>query len=377
MGKLKMKVKVGLVKCNTYDSEELDKALAEAMDLSGGIEVKGKKILLKPNILSDSDPSKAISTHPEFVKAVIKYMQKKGALKIYVGDSPAGPKSDFSGKKSGIRQITEETGSKWIDFSKDTTTIRTESGKKAKDFKVTSIIDEVDMVISLPKMKTHQYMLYTGAVKNLFGLIPGLAKATYHVSYLSRNSFGEMLLDLLEAVKPSYSIMDAVIGMEGPGPGSGYPRPVKLILASPNAVALDSIASTIIGYDPKLIPTNYLALKRDLGLKHFSDITVEGLTVKETKIEDYKLIKSRNSLSIILDHLHIRIFERWQQKRKPKPYFIEEKCIKCGKCIEICASNANWFEVGSENKFVAVDYNKCIRCYCCHEICPVDAIEIR
>jgi uncharacterized Fe-S center protein len=73
----------------------------------------------------------------------------------------------------------------------------------------------------------------------------------------------------------------------------------------------------------------------------------------------------------------LRIFERIQQRMKPKPYFIEEKCIKCGKCIEICASNANWFEEGSNGKFVAVDYNKCIRCYCCHEICPVDAIEIR
>ena len=372
-----MKVKVGLVKCNTYDPEELDKALEEAMHLSGGIEVKGKKLLLKPNILIDSDPVKAVTTHPEFVRAVIKYMQKNGALEIYVGDSPGSQKPDFSGRKSGIRQVTEETGANWIDFTKGSTIIRTETGKRTKKFTVTSIVDEVDMVISLPKMKTHQFMLYTGAVKNLFGLIPGYTKSTYHVAYLTRNNFGEMLLDLLEAVKPAYSIMDAVIGMEGPGPGNGYPRPVKLILASPNAVALDTIASTIIGYDPKLIPTNYFALKRDLGLNQFSDISVEGLDINDVKINDFKLIKSRNSLSIVFDYLHLRIFERWQQKKKPRPYFIEEKCIKCGECIKICASNANWFKDGPNGKFVAVDYNKCIRCYCCHEVCPVDAIEIR
>ena len=372
-----MKVKVGLVQCNTYATEELEKALEEAMNLSGGIDVKGKKLLLKPNILSDSDPAKAISTHPEFVRAVIKYMQKAGAKEIYVGDSPAVHKSNFNGRKSGIRQVIEETGTNWIDFTKNSTIIKTETGKRKKNFTVTSIINEVDMVISLPKMKTHQFMLYTGAVKNLFGLIPGFAKSTFHVSYMTRNNFGEMLLDLLEAVKPAYSIMDAVIGMEGPGPASGYPIPVKLILASQNAVALDIIASSIIGYDPKLIPTNHFALKRDLGLKHFSDISVEGLTVDEVKIDNYKLIRSKGSFSIILDFLNIRIFEKYQQKKKPRPYFIEEKCIKCGDCINICASDANWFEQGPNGKFVAVDYDKCIRCYCCHEVCPVDAIEIR
>ncbi len=374
---MKVKVKVGLVKCNTYDSNELEKALEEAMDLSGGIDVKGKKLLLKPNILSDSDPIKAISTHPEFVRAVIKYMQKAGAVEIYIGDSPGFQRPGYSGRKSGIRQVADETGAKWVDFTKGKTTIKTETGKKQKKFKVTSIINDVDMVISIPKIKTHMLMYFTGAVKNLFGLLPGLSKSPYHVSYPDRNNFGEMILDLLEAVKPAYSIMDAVIGMEGPGPGNGYPRPVNLIIASKNAVALDIVASSIVGYDPMDIPTNKLALKRDLGLDNISDIEVKGLNIEDVIIKDYKLIKSKQFQNIIFNLFHFRVFEKIQQKMKPKPYFIEEKCIKCGECIKICASNANWFEEGPTGKFVAVDYNKCIRCYCCHEICPVDAIEIR
>lgn len=372
-----MKVKVGLVKCPTYDSKELDTALDAAMRLSGGINVKGKKILLKPNILQDSNPSKAISTHPEFVKSVIKYMQKEGAVEIYVGDSPGFQKPGYSGRKCGIRQVTEETGAKWVDFTKGKTTIKTETGKVQKDFKVSSIIEQVDMIISLPKLKTHQLMYFTGAVKNLFGLLPGLSKSPYHVSYPNRHNFGEMILDLLEAVKPAYSIMDAIIGMEGPGPGNGYPRPVKLILASPNAVALDIIASSVIGYDPMQIPTNKLALKRDFGIKKFSDISVEGVKVEDVKIEDFRKIATKTFHNIIFDLFHFRIFEKLQHKMKPKPYFIEEKCIKCGECIKICSSDANWFENGPNGKFVAVSYNKCIRCYCCHEICPVDAIEIR
>ncbi|MCK5199668.1 MAG: DUF362 domain-containing protein [Spirochaetales bacterium] len=372
-----MKVKVGLVKCNTYDSDELNKALEEAMGLSGGINVNGMKLLLKPNILQDTDPGKAISTHPEFVRAVIKYMQKEGAAEIYVGDSPGFQKPGYNGRKSGIRQVCEETGAKWIDFTTGKTTIIAENGKIQKEFKVTAIIDEVDMVISLPKMKTHQLMYFTGAAKNLFGLLPGLSKSTYHVTYPNRYNFGEMILDLLEAVNPAYSIMDAVIGMEGPGPGNGYPKPVKLIIASPNAIALDITASSVIGYDPMTIPTNKLGLRRHSGLKHISDISIEGEALSDVKIDDYKLLGEKKFQNIIFDLFHFRIFEKYQQKRKPRPYFIEEKCIKCGECIKICASDANWFEKGPNGKFVAVDYNKCIRCYCCHEICPVDAIEIR
>ncbi len=226
-------------------------------------------------------------------------------------------------------------------------------------------------------MKTHQLMYFTGAVKNLFGLVPGLAKSPYHVTYPNRHNFGEMILDLLEAVKPAFAIMDGIIGMEGPGPGNGYPRPGKLVIASKNTVALDMIASSIIGYDPLHIPVNKLALKRDLGLNSFSDISLEGLSLEEAKIENFKLIKDKPFQNVIFDLFHFRMFEKLQQKMKPKPYFIEEKCIKCGECIKICASDANWFEQGPNGKFVAVDYNTCIRCYCCHEICPVDAIEIR
>ncbi len=375
-----MKVKVGLVKCNTYESGELDRSIEEVINHSGGIDVKGKKLLLKPNILYDIDPAKAVTTHPEFVRAVIRYMQKAGASEIYVGDSPGFQKPGYSGKKCGIGQITEEMGATWIDFTKGNTIIKTDTGKLAKEFKVTSILEKVDMIINLPKMKTHMLMYFTGAVKNLFGLLPGLTKSPMHVTYPNRHNFGEMLLDLLEAVtdsKPVYSIMDAVIAMEGPGPGSGYPRAVKLMIASPNPIALDITACSIIGYDPMAIPTSKLGLKRHFGLKHPSDISVEGVDVADVKIDDYKLLGEKKFQNKIFDFFHFRIFDKYQQKRKPRPYFIEEKCIKCGECIKICASNANWFEKGPNGKFVAVDYNKCIRCYCCHEICPVDAIEIK
>ncbi len=369
---------VAIVKCDTYSEIEVKKSIEDVFELAPLPEVEGKNILLKPNILSDQPPEKAVTTHPEIVKQVILYLKEKGAGTIYVGDSPGVPKPGFSGKKCGISEAVLQAGALWADFTENKVHINNPSGRKHKEFKVTSFVKEVDMIISLPKLKTHQLMYFTGAVKNLFGLVPGLPKSTFHVKYPDRENFGEMLLDLMDAVKPSYALMDGIIGMEGPGPGNGTPHPVKVILGSTNLPALDIAASAIIGYDPMDIPTNRLALKRNYGLTRIEDVVIKGITIEECSISDFTLIPHKEHRHLIFDLFKSsKLIQQYRLKRKPKPYFIEEKCIKCGECIKICASNANWFEEGPNGKFVAVDYNKCIRCYCCHEVCPVDAIEIK
>ncbi len=369
---------VALAVCNTYDKNELAASIRKIFALAPLEKIKGKKILLKPNILSDTSPEKAVTTRPEFVREVIIFLQGKGAAEIYVGDSPGLPGTGFKGERCGIAAVAAETGALWADFSEKKVTISSKTAKVQKEFHVTSFVHTVDMIISLPKLKTHQLMFFTGAVKNLFGLVPGLAKSPFHVRYPARNAFGEMILDLLEAVKPSYAIMDGIIGMEGPGPANGTPRPVKIILGSTNPVALDIIAASIIGYDPFVIPTNALALKRNFGIKTLNDIIVSGEHLHDVTIENYRLIPHNSHFySLFRLFENSKLIQRYKFRHKPKPYFIENKCIGCGKCIEICASNANWFEEGAQGKYVAVDYNKCIRCYCCHEVCPADAIEIK
>ncbi len=373
-----MPATVALTVCNTYAKKELAAAIRKVFTLAPLPDIKGKKVLLKPNILSDASPEKALTTRPEFVREVILYFQERGASIIYVGDSPGLPGAGFKGEKCGIGAVVRETGALWANFSKEKVTVSSPTAKVQKEFKVTSFVDKVDMIISLPKLKTHQLMFFTGAVKNLFGLVPGLTKSPFHVRYPDRNAFGEMILDLYEAIMPSYAVMDGIIGMEGPGPANGTPHPVKVILGSTNLVALDIIASTIIGYDPLTIPINALALKRNFGIKTPTDITIAGVSIDEVKTNTFKLIPNQTHPYTIFNILkNSKFIQRYTIKHKPKPYFIEEKCIKCGKCIEICASNANWFEEGPNGKFVAVDYNRCIRCYCCHEVCPADAIEIR
>jgi uncharacterized protein (DUF362 family)/Pyruvate/2-oxoacid:ferredoxin oxidoreductase delta subunit len=262
-----------------------------------------------------------------------------------------------------------------VDFTKSKTEITCLEGKVQKSFSVTGILDEIDCVISLPKLKTHQLMMYTGAMKNLFGLIPSLTKSPYHVRYPSRESFASLIVDLNLAVKPAYALMDAIIGMEGPGPGSGYPREIGLVLASSNLLAIDAAASEIIGYHLLDVPINKEALNRKYWLNDFSEIDYCGVDIRSLQIKNYERIplKKKNELLALLLP---RISQKRALAKTPGPFIQHEKCVRCGDCIKICGSKAISFIDGKEKKEVHVDYKKCIRCYCCHEICPAKAIEI-
>lgn len=184
-----MKVPVSLVRCAAYKPDELAKSLSEAIELAGGLELAGQRVLLKPNILRDAAPERALSTHPEFVRAVIRYVKAAGAKRILVGDSPGVHLGDFEGRGCGIRQVVDEEGAEWADFRTGKREFTLQKPLIESSFQLTKIMDQVDMVISLPKLKTHQFMFYTGAMKNLYGLIPGYAKAGLHVKYSSRDDF--------------------------------------------------------------------------------------------------------------------------------------------------------------------------------------------
>ncbi len=370
-----MNKKVGVKECSSYDVNLVYNALSETIEMAGDFDVRGKRVLLKPNILSDTAPEKAVTTHPVFLEAAIKLVQEKGAEKIFVGDSPGFQPPGFNGRVSGLGPLAEKMGVKWADFTKGKTEISCPEGKVQKSFSVGGILKEVDCIINLPKLKTHQLMLFTGAMKNLFGLVPSLVKSPYHVRYPNRESFASMIVDLNLAVKADYALMDAVIGMEGPGPGSGYPRQIGLVLASSNLLAIDAAACGIIGYRLDDVPINKDALGRKYWLNDFSEIDYCGVDIDSFTIHDYEKIplKKENQLLGL-------VFPRLVQKRllakMPRPLIQHEVCIRCGDCIKICGSKAMSFAEGKDRKKVHIDYKKCIRCYCCHEICPAHAIEI-
>ena len=362
------------VKCESYDPALLKETIAEAWKLSGGIDCKGKKVLLKPNILSASRPDKAVTTHPEFVKQCVLHFKSLGA-EVYAGDSPGYHTSELGGKKSGIKAAAEEAGAVWDDFS-ESVTVKNPSGKLVKSFKLATIVNKVDIIVSLPKMKTHQLLFQTGGMKNLFGLIPGFDKAHYHLRFPDRMLFARMIVDLNIAVKPSFVIMDCITAMEGPGPGSGTPRQAGVIIASSNLLAADITAARIMNYDPEKMPVIKEALETKKWLESVNDVVEAGEPVSSLVVKDFKKIHIPKDISMVKKRVPGFVYKLARKFVILRPVVYRRKCIECGYCVRICPANAMTLTTGRDSR-VIIDYGKCINCYCCHEICPAKAISVK
>jgi uncharacterized protein (DUF362 family)/Pyruvate/2-oxoacid:ferredoxin oxidoreductase delta subunit len=371
-----MKHAVALTRARSYQPEEVYPALRQAIDLAGPLNVERKRVLLKPNILRDAAPERAISTHPEFVRAAIRLCFEAGAKSVLVGDSPGVHRPGFDGRSSGIREVTEQEGARWVDFRGEKCHRRIEGALREESFHFAGILDEVDAVISLAKLKTHELMYYTGAMKNLYGLIPGYTKAALHVKYPGREDFGRMIVDLVRAVHPAYALMDGIVAMEGPGPGNGYPRSVGLVGASKSTLAMDIVFSRLLGYRAEEISSNRHAYGILDGISGPEDVEVAGLDPEEARPADFQKIGVSGQGAVTRFLNRFGFFHRLETRFRAKPVFHHEKCILCGECVAICASRALSFEGNGADRRVVVDYGSCIRCYCCHEVCPVEAIEI-
>ena len=371
-----MNNKVGIVQCGSYDPERLYTALKAAAQAADPPDVKGKTVLLKPNILMDAVPEKAITTHPAFCEAIIRLVREWGVSRIFIGDSPGLQGPNFSPRLSGLSEVISKNEVEWVDFTKGKMELECPNGKVHRCFSVCGILKEVDLVINLPKLKTHQLMYYTGAMKNIFGLIPSVAKSPFHVRYPSREAFASMIVDLNLLNKPVYSFMDAVIGMEGAGPAAGSPKQIGLILASSNILAIDVAACIIVGYPPSKIPINREALERQVWLNNFSDIEYPLLQPEESKIQDFVKIHFKKSSNQLLDFLIPKPFRKLRETLNPVPEINHKICVLCGDCMKICASEAISIMGEGDLKQMVLDKQRCIRCYCCHEICPSNAMDI-
>ena len=179
---------VSIIKCESYSAALVYSSLKKAWEASGGFDIKGKTLLVKPNILSGAPPEKAVCTHPVFVKQAVRLFLELGAAKVYAGDSPGFQSSEFAGKKSGIKEAAVSEGAEWIDFA-SSSELANPDGLLVKKFQAASVLKQVDAVVSLPKMKTHQLLYFTGGMKNLFGLVPGLLKSQFHLRFPDRGKF--------------------------------------------------------------------------------------------------------------------------------------------------------------------------------------------
>lgn len=351
-------MKVSIVKCESYEQRDVDEAVKEALSLIGFKFRKGVKVLLKPNLIAPFKPERAVTTHPSILIALCTILKKKDA-KIYIGDSPGWPDVKKVLEVSGMKRVAEECDAELVNFnSLKRIKFVNEQNKMLKRVSLPRIVDDVDVIINLPKLKTHTFTKYTGAVKNLYGFVIGGKKSYYHFMTRTEKRFAEMLLDLHGFVKPQLTIMDAVIGMEGNGPTAGRPKQTWLILASRDCTALDIVASEIIGYKQDDILTITGAKERGFNEK-----------IEKVGLPDVKVLYKKPF------RLHQKILPRFitDLVYKNRIRINDQKCKKCLICYNQCPAKAIELKKG----VLKINEKKCIRCYCCHELCPEHAVKIK
>jgi uncharacterized protein (DUF362 family)/Pyruvate/2-oxoacid:ferredoxin oxidoreductase delta subunit len=366
---------VALVRCIAYEAKEVETAVRHSVDLLGGMSrfVKpGQRVLIKPNLLQPSDPAKAIITHPTVVRAVVKLVHEAGG-RAMIADNPfVLPLTqngwDSAYERAGWAAVAAETGAEL-----NTQVIPQQrshpDGTLIKLVDTSSFLTESDVVISLPKLKTHSFMRLTGAVKNLFGTVPGTIKAGYHVKLQTADRFADMLLDLASFVRPALTVMDAVVGMDGEGPSAGRPFSIGAILAAPDPVALDVAALSLVGHEPLSVPTVARAVARGWTTGQAADLALRGDDLAALRAPGFRLPAGRQadveSLPEFLRRSGTRLLVA-------SPY-VTGLCIGCRLCVEHCPVQS----IAQVDGQARIHLDNCIRCYCCHEVCPEHAIALR
>jgi uncharacterized protein (DUF362 family)/Pyruvate/2-oxoacid:ferredoxin oxidoreductase delta subunit len=317
-------------------------------------------------------PEAAVTTNPEFIRALAKKVKALGA-EVIIADSPGGPFNEKLLKrayqKSGLYQLAAEENLE-LNYNTDSKKHEYRSGKINKSFQLADYLEAADLIINLPKLKTHGLTMYTGAVKNLFGCIPGVLKAEYHLRMQSVYDFSRMLNDLAGLVAPALTIMDAIVGMEGEGHSNGKPKEFNYLLASTSPYYLDLAAVRLMGIKAEEnVPSIKAALTDQIIEKENLELRGDQL-VAPSEVEIPKIEKENNLLDAKLPDFLSDFLEKIL---RPKPVFKEDKCVGCRTCAENCPPEA----ITMVDNFPEVDLETCIRCFCCQELCPYDAVEIK
>ena len=364
---LSMKSEVSIIKCTNYDSAKVFKAVESAVNLIGGIGsfVKpGAKVLVKPNILMATPPETGVTTHPEVVRAVLRLLKQLNC-KVYVGDGP----SVWGGYIENVDQVYAVSGIEGVCRQEGVEMVKFHKKHWRQNIPFTNWLDDCQYLINIPKVKTHSFTLMTGAIKNLFGLVPGTYKTELHKAYFQPNSFAEMLVDIYQRARPVLNIVDGITAIEGDGPGtSGKVRKLGVMLASTDAVAVDSVIAVLMGIEPSQVPTIVHADMRKLGVADINNIEILGESIKDVKQKPFLLPSSGAKAKIprVVAEIAKKLIRYY-------PYVVNTKCIRCGACIKACPAKI----VSIKNNRIVFNYSKCIACFCCQEVCPQAAIKIR
>lgn len=362
--------RVTVSKCTDYDPEKIQKILTthfKDLGIRTGF-FTGKNVLIKPNLVTKKGPDGATTTHPAFVQALVRILKGAGA-NVLIAESSSGNYTVGRLKEiyesSKFYEIGLEEGAEF-NFDLSEVSLSAPKARICKRFDIIKPISDCDIIIDLCKLKTHGLTKMTAGVKNLFGTVPGMKKVELHARYSDPGDFCEMLNDLCEMIcdlKPVITVCDAVMAMEGEGPGTGDPRYLNTILTSLNPFALDLACTELIGFK-NTVPMVEQAKERKLCPRNFSDLEIIGTPIEELKVSDFVPSTSQRiswAVSFIPDFL------------KPRPVIDTEKCIGCGECKRNCPKHT----IEIENKKARINRKDCIRCFCCQELCPHKAVTVK
>jgi len=329
------------------------------------MELRRKRILIKPNLLRASEAKEGIVTHPAVLRAVVEKVETMDPASIVVGDNPGlfgYGENEESFKITGLMEAAKGyyqnigNDSQKVDFN----------AEFMPTVSLSKIVLDADIIISLPKFKTHGLTVITGAIKNSYGFLPGAQKAKLHKAAGSPERFHEVIVNVFRLRVPDLFIVDAVVGMEGNGPASPDLRSIGLILASSNAVALDSVMAMMMGCDPGRL--HFLRKAKEAGLGDYDLSTIE--VIGELKrLPDFKLPPLGGQAIFRNETMQAMIHNRTLLRPQADP----ELCTGCGICVEQCPVSA----LTMNDDLPQVDADTCITCFCCQEICPEKAMTLR
>lgn len=364
------RAKVSIARCGDYDPAAVRRAVRDALAPLGGISAHvhaGQKVLIKPNLLSAKEPDRAITTHPSIVEALIAEVREAGGVPS-VGDSPGGALRGVERvwRNTGMLELAERTGVELVSFeASGSERLVGELGQ----YMIARPVLEADVVISVPKMKTHILTSYTGCVKNMYGSMPGFAKGRLHSVASKPLPFSRHIVDIYALVRPTLHVMDAVVAMEGDGPSGGRPRAVGAIIASVDGVAIDAVAADMMGYS-ETVHTTRLAAEKGLGVDDLEAIEVVGVGSGEFDLDGFAL-PGATPLRVIPTFV-VRALRPliWTVPVMSKELGCRAEA--CGLCVRSCPVEA----IRMEAEGPVVDRKRCVQCMCCHEVCPEQAVRI-
>ena len=367
---------VSVAPCADYAPETCEAALRTVLEPLGGLDwvSPGMRIAIKANLVTGAKPEKAVTTHPTLLAALTRLLKARGAS-VVIGDSPGNLYNAAVLNRvyalSGLAEAENAGAELNRDFSEKEGF--SADAVQAKRFTYTGWLDSADAIINFCKLKSHGMMTLSAAAKNLFGTIPGTMKPEYHYRFPNPNDFADMIVDLDEYFRPVLNLCDAVTAMEGNGPTQGTPKHVGALLASKNPHCLDVLAASIIGLDPKEVPTIAAANRRALCPDCAEALEIAGDWTAFVQ-DDFELIRNRNSLLFVGgDNIFGKTIRGAMNLcLESKPKVRKSACVGCGKCRDICPAHT----ISIKNKKAVIDRRHCIKCFCCQEFCPVGAMRV-